>query len=429
MTPGGNASPYAETELVVPPGACHARTVEQPGVQTLHWCRPARFAPYAFLVLRVRAFGPLSLEFDDVPLRSPTGATARSVLAWLLLHPGLHVRAHVAARFWPEVVDGAARASLRTALWEIRRAAGGEARLWWLHASRERIGVWRDLPRWVDVEEFERRQESGRTGDLEAALELARWPLLSDLADDWVLQRRDDLHDRAAAIALELATRVEAEGDRAAATDWSRRAVRHAPLDESAHRALMRRLANVGERGQALAAFDRLEAALAAEVGVDPSPTTRALADRLRGGSQPEPARVVEETAVCRAPVLEVWKLLQDPMRYPEWWDGLVEAQATPDGVTRWMGALPGVPIPTRIELRRAAAGIVIRCEVTGIVHLWTLEPVREGCRVRLRAAVPGQEADTWLEHQRVEARASLPRLVRAAEHAAAAAQRALTVR
>lgn len=374
-------------------------------------------------MLRVCLFGPLTVELEGVPLRSPTGATARSVLAWLLLHPGLHARAQVAGRFWPEVGEDAARASLRTALWEIRRAVGGEDRLQWLYASRERIGVPWDLPRWVDVEEFERREGSGRTEDLEAALQLARWPLLSDLVDDWVLQRRDDLHDRAAAIALKLAKRVEAEGDKATAIEWSRRAVRHAPLDEGAHRALMRRLAAVGERGQALTAFDRLEAALAAEVGVGPSPPTLALADRLRsGGSGSAPARVVEETAVCRAPVLEVWKLLQDPMRYPEWWDGLVEAEPTPDGVIRRMGALPGVPIPTRIELRRAAAGVVVRCEVTGIVHLWTLEPLREGCRVRLRAAVPGQEAGAWLEHQRGEARASLPRLVLAAERAAAGA-------
>jgi DNA-binding SARP family transcriptional activator len=143
--------------------------------------------PTLVLVLRVRLFGPLTLELDGVPLRVPTGATARSVLAWLLLHPGLHMRAHVAARFWPDVLDGAARGSLRTALWEIRRAVGGENRPPWLHASRERIGVPRDLPRWVDVEEFERHRESGRTEDLEAALELARSPLLSDLVDDWVL--------------------------------------------------------------------------------------------------------------------------------------------------------------------------------------------------------------------------------------------------
>jgi hypothetical protein len=272
----------------------------------------------------------------------------------------------------------------------------------------------------VDVEEFERRVAARDDDELERALELARLPLLTDLVDDWVLERRGELRDRAAAVATELARRWEARGDERAALDWSRQAVRYAPLDEGAHRALMHRLAAAGERGQALAVFERLEAALAAEVGVHPSPATRALADRLRRGRQMrERTRVVEETAVCRAPALEVWKLLQDPLRYPEWWDGLVEAEATADGVTRWMGALPGVPIPTRVELRRAAGGVVIRCEVTGIVHVWTLEPAQEGCRVRLRAAVPAQEADRWLDQQRTEARASLPRLVQAAERAA----------
>ncbi len=86
------------------------------------------------------------------------------------------------------------------------------------------------------------------------------------------------------------------------------------------------------------------------------------------------------------------------------------------------MGALPGVPIPTRVDVRRAASGVVIRCEVTGIVHVWTLLPAPDGCRVRLRAAVPADQADHWLDQQDSEARASLPRLVRAAERAAAAA-------
>jgi hypothetical protein len=61
---------------------------------------------------------------------------------------------------------------------------------------------------------------------------------------------------------------------------------------------------------------------------------------------------------------------------------------------------------------------VAIRCEVTGIVHLWILEPPHEGCRVRLRVAVPAGEGERWLEQQRGEARASLPRLVRAAERA-----------
>jgi DNA-binding SARP family transcriptional activator len=49
--------------------------------------------------LRVRLLGPLSVELDGAALTLPAGATARSVLAWLLAHPGLHARQRVAARF------------------------------------------------------------------------------------------------------------------------------------------------------------------------------------------------------------------------------------------------------------------------------------------------------------------------------------------
>ena len=368
-------------------------------------------------MLRARLFGTLTLDDDGAPRSPPTSSVARSVLSWLLLHPGLHAREHVAARFWPEVVDRRARASLRTALWELRRATSPSR---WIAATREHVGMPADLPRWIDVEEFERRLEAGGDDDLAAAVDLARHPLLTDLGDAWVLERRDALIDRSVAAALELARRAEARGDGPAALSWTRRAAERGPLDERAHRLLMRRLAAANERAQALMAYDRLEASLLAEAGTAPSAPTRALADELRRGGEPAArAAVVEESGLCRAPAVEVWKLLQDPLRYPEWWDGVTEVSPSADGVTRWMGALPGVPIPTRIELRRAPGAIVLRCEVTGIVHVWTLEPAPGGCRVRLRAAVPADATDRWLDQQRGEAHASLPRLIRAAERAA----------
>ncbi len=274
-------------------------------------------------MLRARLFGPLALELNGVPVGLPAGATARSVLAWLLTHPGMHPRIRVAAAFWPDVTDGRARASLRTAVWDIRRAADPAARPSWLHSSREEIGVPPDLVRSADLADFERLVESVATEHLAEALELARLPLLSDLADDWVLERRDDVDDRAAAAALELGRRAAEAGDERAAVEWSRRAIRHAPLDEHAHRLLMQRLDAAGERGQALAAFNRLEATLAAEIGVGVTARTRSLADRLRGGRAEQHVQVLEQEEVCRAPALEVWKLLQDPLRYPQWWEGL----------------------------------------------------------------------------------------------------------
>ncbi len=59
------------------------------------------------------------------------------LLAWLALHPGGHARRDLAPRFWPDVLDESARASLRTALHELRRALGEDA------GAHILTGVWR----------------------------------------------------------------------------------------------------------------------------------------------------------------------------------------------------------------------------------------------------------------------------------------------
>ncbi len=116
---------------------------------------------------------------------------------------------------------------------------------------------------------------------------LAHAPLLSDLADDWVLEARDHYRERVAVVALRLADAREAAGQLREAVAWTRRALAHAPLRESVHRALMRRLAAMGERAEALAAYERCRAVLTAEFRTSPSEATRALATRLRAGDGP----------------------------------------------------------------------------------------------------------------------------------------------
>ena len=122
-----------------------------------------------------------------------------------------------------------------------------------------------------------------------------------------------------------------------------------------------------------------------------------------------------EESAFCRAPAEEVWKLLYDPARFSEWWAGMELIERTPDGLVRYMEAVPGVAIPTRVESRRDGSRVVISCLMTDIVHEWTLAPAEGGCVIRVRVDIPEGE-EKWLEQQRGEIRASLPRLAGAAE-------------
>ena len=78
-------------------------------------------------MLRVRLLGELRLELDGQRLDAPASRRARSLLAWLAYHPGLHPRTRVAAVFWPDVLETSARASLRTTLTTLRRSIGQEA--------------------------------------------------------------------------------------------------------------------------------------------------------------------------------------------------------------------------------------------------------------------------------------------------------------
>ena len=60
--------------------------------------------------------GGVRLDVDGVELPPPASRRARSLLAWLALHPGAHPRSEVAALFWPDVLETSARTSLRGAL-------------------------------------------------------------------------------------------------------------------------------------------------------------------------------------------------------------------------------------------------------------------------------------------------------------------------
>src|ERR1700742_3371405 len=106
-------------------------------------------------MLRVRVLGELQADVDGAAVTPPASRRAWSLLAWLALHPGEHARGAVAARFWPDVLDASARASLRSALWELRRALGDGGDLL---AGRDRIALRCE----TDLGEFEAHVAAGR---------------------------------------------------------------------------------------------------------------------------------------------------------------------------------------------------------------------------------------------------------------------------
>src|SRR3954451_24256174 len=133
-------------------------------------------------MLRVRVLGGLALEDGGRPLPVPASRPARELLAWLALHPGPHPRLELAMRFWPDVLETSARASLRTTLHELRRALGGFASH--LAVDRDHVGL-TDV--WVDL--LERAPEG--------VSELGGEPL-AGIDRDWAVAARDEHRERIA---------------------------------------------------------------------------------------------------------------------------------------------------------------------------------------------------------------------------------------
>lgn len=225
-------------------------------------------------MLRVRLVGEVGVEVDGESRALPPGRPL-SLLGWLALNPGLHPRTAVAPHFWPDVLDESARASLRSALWALRRALGDGA----LVATRDRVGLAGDA--WVDVLEADRLRAEGRCDE---ALALCDGALLPGLEDEWVLEARDVHRERTVSVLEALAATAEHAGELRRAAELTRRQAALDPLSEEIHRALMRRLDAAGDRGSALAEYAELRSRLLARVRVGPSLETQALAESLRAG-------------------------------------------------------------------------------------------------------------------------------------------------
>ena len=242
----------------------------------------------ASAALRVRVLGELAVEVAGEAVEPPSGRRPRALLAWLALTPGVHPRSEVAARFWPDVLDESARASLRVALSSVRATLGPAAGQ--LTSTRDRVGFARDADVWVDAAAFEALCAHGR---VEEALALRRGELLAGLDDEWVYAARDAF---AARLSEALAAAVERADTPVHALALARERAAADPLSEAAHRDVIRLLATTGDRGAALLHYNRLRQRLAETLGVAPSAETRALVERVReGGDATAPAQYVRQ--------------------------------------------------------------------------------------------------------------------------------------
>ena len=240
-------------------------------------------------MLDVRLAGDLALRTEGGEIAPPASKRARAVLAYLALNPGPQPRGRLAARFWPNVLDESARASLRAALTELRQALGPAAVC--VLATRDTVALDGEGLR-VDARSF---QQALDEGDPVRALEACSAPILDGFEEEWAHEARDEHAHRLGEAFEQVAVLA---GDPAEVVRLTRAQVALDPLAEAPNRRLIERLAATGDRAAALSAGHQFAERLRVQLGIPPSRETRALLADLRRG---EPTPIPPPPSLARA--------------------------------------------------------------------------------------------------------------------------------
>ena len=94
------------------------------------------------------------------------------------------------------------------------------------------------------------------------------------------------------------------------------------------------------------------------------------------------------------APVEDVWKLLHDPTRFPEWWAGIETVQTdADDAYTMWPTGYPDFPMAQRLGTSRSDGRVTISCLVSDLEFVWQLHADGDGTEIEVRVTLPEREA------------------------------------
>jgi len=194
-------------------------------------------------------------------------------------HHRLH-REQVMDTLWPEANPEAAAANVRKAVHFARRTLGTDTSI---AIDREMVELWRDGEISVDSARFEQNARAAIASADEVALARAADLYVGELLPEdryamWAEEPRQRLH----LLALDVLK---------GAGRWER-VLDLDPADEEAHRALMQRALDAGDRNGVIRQFERLRERLRVDIGMGPDQASIALYEKALAmeGDQPPSA-------------------------------------------------------------------------------------------------------------------------------------------
>ena len=249
--------------------------------------------------LRLTLLGGFQARNHAGEVLSVPSRKAQAMLAYLALPLGrAHPRDKLAALLWGGIREESARASLRQALFVVRKALQDAD----AQALDQQADTLRLEPEHVDadVAAFELAAKAGTPEALERAAGLYQGDLLAGLAldeapfEEWLVSERERLRELALEVLARLLVHHRKGGSPDGAVQTALKLLTLDPLQEAVHRALMGLYADTGRRAAALRQYQHCVRVLQRELGIEPEAATKVLYQEIL---RQRPRRSVTPTA------------------------------------------------------------------------------------------------------------------------------------
>jgi predicted ATPase/DNA-binding SARP family transcriptional activator len=246
--------------------------------------------------LALALLGPFVATYGQQPLLQFRTKAVQALLVYLACEPESHPRETLMALLWPELPRESTQGSLRQNLYLLHQAIpalpvrSGAGTVPLVLAGRQSVQIHPEARYELDVSAF-LELLSHDPSHWPEAVALYRGDFLADFFlpdsapfEEWAAARRADVRRRCLEALAHLAGHALAAGDMAAARSYAYRQLEIDNLREVGYRQLMTALALAGQRSDALAHYEACRRLLRDALGVEPSPQTRALYERIACG-------------------------------------------------------------------------------------------------------------------------------------------------
>ena len=247
--------------------------------------------------LELYLLGTPLIKLDSVPIQVDT-RKAIALMAYLAVTGERHRRDALAALLWPDADQSRARAALRRTLSTVNKALAGFG----LRVDRETIGLDWNADLWIDLVQFRSQKAESVThhhspadvcvmslGPLRDVVKLYRGEFLAGFTlrdsapfDDWQFAESVRLRDELAVVLERLVICHTLQRDFQSARSHAQRWLDLDPLNEEAHRQLMRLYTRANQRTSALRQYRECVRILDRELGVQPLEATTELYQAVR---------------------------------------------------------------------------------------------------------------------------------------------------